>query len=75
MSQKKIRKGDIVRIRHNTSCHQFPENTLGVVTQTFPLWDDEPTSFEVTTREDFWRVNIEDITLFKRNPNPDEDDL
>lgn len=30
MSQKQIRRGDIVRIRHNNSGHQFKENTLCV---------------------------------------------
>lgn len=72
MGQKNIYKGDIVRIRHNTSCHGFKENTLGIVTETFPLREDEPTSYEVTSHDDYWRVNPEDITLFKKCPNPED---
>lgn len=36
MSQKTIRKGDICRIRHNTSEHGFAENTLVVIKECRP---------------------------------------
>jgi len=73
MSQKTIRKGDICRIRHNTSSHQFPENTLVVIKECRPLRAEYPTLFKAATRYEWWWVSIDDITLFKRGEY-DEDD-
>ena len=74
MSQKRIHRGDIVRIRHNESAQQFKENELVVVKKCFPLYAEFPTYFECANRTSFWRVMLEDITLFKRNPDWDDDD-
>ena len=73
MSQKTIRKGDICRIRHNTSGHQFPENTLVVIKECYPKRVEYPNRFKAATRTEWWWVSIEDITLFKRGEY-DEDD-
>lgn len=73
MSQKQIRKGDVVRIRHNTSGHQFKENTLGVVLEVYPKRVEYPDRFKVETRTEWWYVDIKDITLFSRNKNEDDD--
>lgn len=73
MGQKKIRKGDIVRIRHNNSGHQFKENTLGVVLEVFPKRVEYPNMFKVATRKEWWYVDLNDITLFLRNRNNDDD--
>lgn len=73
MSQKQIHKGDIVRIRHNTSGHQFKENTLGVVIEVYPKRAEFPNRFKVSTRTEWWYVDINDITLFSRNKNWEDD--
>lgn len=73
MSQKQIRRGDIVRIRHNNSGHQFKENTLGVVLEMYPKRVEYPDRFKVATRTEWWYVDIKDITLFSRNKNEDDD--
>lgn len=74
MSQKQIRKGDIVRVRYNNiSGHQFKENTLGVVLEVWPKWVEFPKRFKVATRTDWWYVDIADITLFSRNNNEEDD--
>lgn len=75
MSQKKIRRGDIVRIRHNESMHQFKENELVVVKKCFPPYAEFPTHFNCANRTDCWLVLPDDITLFKKNPNADDDDF
>lgn len=75
MSQKKIHPGDIVRIRHNESLHQFLENELVVVKKCFPRNAEVPHYFECANRTKSWMVEIGDLTLFKRNPNWDEDAL
>ena len=54
MSQKQIRRGDIVRIRHNNSGHQFKENTLGVVLEVYPKRVEYPDRFKVATRTEWW---------------------
>lgn len=74
--KKIIRKGDIVRIRHNSSGHYFPENTLGVVLETHPRFEEVPVRLKVATAKEWWYVGIEDVTLFKRKPrtkNEEED--
>ena len=73
MSRKKIGKGDIVRIRHNTSAHQCKENERVVVKETYPLYEEEDiTHLKCANRETHWMVMIEDVTLFERNPNPED---
>lgn len=72
MSKKIIRKGDIVRIRHNSSYHQFRENELVVVQETYPLHEDDPQYLKCANRETHWMVNVSDVTLFERNPNLDD---
>lgn len=67
MGQKQISKGDIVRIRHNNSGHQFKENTLCVVLETYPKRSENPNRFKCATRTEWWYVDISDITLFSRN--------
>jgi hypothetical protein len=74
MSRKIIGKGDIVRIRHNTSDHFFKENELVVVKETYPLYEDDPEYLKCANRETHWMVNMEDVTLFERNPHPDDDE-
>ena len=71
--KKQIKKGDIVRIRHNNSGHRFKENTLGIVMDTFPKRVEYPDRFKVATLYEWWYVGIEDITLFRKYKN--EDDL
>lgn len=73
MAQKQIRRGDIVRIRHNNSGHGFKENTLGIVKKCFPLRSEYPNRFVVATADEWWYVEIEDITLFKRDKNAEDD--
>lgn len=72
MSFKQIRKGDIVRVRHNNSGHGFKENTLGVVKKCFPKKCEYPTRFIISSGKEWWYVGIEDITLFKRVNNDDD---
>lgn len=72
MDKKIILRGDIVRIRHNESLHQFKENELVVVKETYPLWNDSPTSFKCVNRQTHWMVCLGDITLFERNPDREE---
>lgn len=72
MAQKQIHKGDIVRIRHNNSGHGFKENALGIVKKCYPPRSEYPTRFIVATHEEWWYVDISDITLFKKNR--DEED-
>lgn len=71
--KKVIKRGDIVRIRHNNSGHYFPENTLGVVIETHPYNAELPTRLKVATHTEWWYVGVEDVTLFKRGPKIDED--
>lgn len=73
MSQKTIRKGDICRIRHNTSLHGFPENTLVIIKECRPRRAKFPHLFKAATAKEWWWVDIADITLFERG-NYDEDD-
>ena len=73
MSRKVIGKGDIVRIRHNTSDHQFKENELVVVKETYPLHEEKPEYLKCANRETHWMVNMSDVTLFERNPHPDDE--
>lgn len=73
MSQKTIRKGDICRIRHNTSEHGFAENTLVVIKECRPKRAEFPNLFKAATATEWWWVDIADITLFERG-NYDEDD-
>lgn len=73
MYEKRIGRGDIVRIRHNTSQHQFKENELVVVKETYPIDEEENiTHLKCANRETHWMVMIEDVTLFDKNPNADE---
>lgn len=73
MTQKRIRKGDIVRVRHNNSGHGFKENTLGIVKKCYPLKSELPDRFIVVSKDDWWYVGVEDITLFKRDKNSNDD--
>lgn len=74
MSRRFIGKGDIVRIRHNESLHQFKENELVVVKETYPLFEDEEniTHLKCANRETHWMVMLSDVTLFEKNPNPED---
>lgn len=72
--KKIIRKGDIVRIRHNGSGHYFTENTLGVVLETYPPRQEVPTRLKVGTRTEWWYVGVEDVTMFKRRPRTEDDE-
>ena len=73
MSQKQIRRGDIVSIRHYNSCHQFIENSVCGVLDTYPKRSEFPDRFKCATRTEWWYVDIKDITLFSRNKNEDDD--
>ena len=56
MSQKTIRKGDICRIRHNTSLHGFPENTLVIIKECRPRRAEFPHLFKAATAKEWWWV-------------------
>lgn len=66
--QKQIDVGDILKIRHNNSCHKFEENTLVIVKEVYPMNADFPTRFKVSCRDQWWWVVREDFTLFSKNP-------
>ena len=73
MSQKQIRRGDSVRIRHNNSGHQFKDQLLIVGLDTYPKLAEFPDRFKCATRTEWWYVDIKAITLFSRNKNEDDD--
>ena len=74
MERKKrvFHRGDIVRIRHNQSLHKFKENELVVIKKTYPKFEDTPTHCKCANRTEFWMVEVEDFTLFKKNTNEDD---
>lgn len=72
MAQKIIKLGDIVRIRYNNSAHGFPINTLGVVKECRPKRSDNPNLFKVAIKNDWWWVDIDDLTLFSRVKEEDD---
>lgn len=71
-TKKNIKLGDIVRVRHNISCHQFKENTLGIVKEVYPRYSETPKRYKVVTDYDWWWVDPYDITLFERCRNEED---
>lgn len=63
--------GDIVRIRHNQSFHQFKENELVVIKKVFPKYEECPAHCLCANRTDHWMVKVEDFTLFRKNHDED----
>lgn len=73
MAQKQICRGDICRVKHNESGHGFPDNTLVIIKECYPRFSEFPNRFKAASHDDWWWVEIDDITVFAKNPIEDDE--